>query len=231
MKNTIKLILATASVALLAACGGGGGGGTPAPVASTRTFDVSTALRAITVSGQNSNFSISSSNGCTGTGSFTASGATTSTTFESQAALSATSMLNINYTNCTPATISSTTTTYFDTNYVPLGASSDKYLVYTGTFNAPTTARVGDVGIISNLSRYTNSSKTTQDGTGQLSYVVEADTTDSALITVVTKSYTMANALELTQLTKYRINSSNQFTLVSITIQYANGVNIVMTRT
>lgn len=30
MKNTIKLILATASVALLAACGGGGGGGSSA---------------------------------------------------------------------------------------------------------------------------------------------------------------------------------------------------------
>jgi hypothetical protein len=228
MKNAIKYTLAASALALLAACGGGG---TPAPQASTLTFDVSTALRAITVSGQNSNFSISSSNGCTGTGSFTASGATTSTTFEGQAALSATSMLNINYANCTPATISSTSTTYFNTNYVPLGASSDKYLVYTGTFNAPTTARVGDVGIISNLSRYTNSSKTTQDGTGQLSYVVEADTADSAFITVVTKSYTMGNSLELTQLTKYRINSSSQLTLVSITIQYANGVNIVMTRT
>lgn len=228
MKNAIKYTLAASALALLAACGGGG---TPAPQASTLTFDVSTALRAITVSGQNSNFSISSSNGCTGTGSFTASGATTSTTFEGQAALSATSMLNINYANCTPATISSTSTTYFNTNYAPLGASSDKYLVYTGTFNAPTTARVGDVGIISNLSRYTNSSKTTQDGTGQLSYVVEADTADSAFITVVTKSYTMGNSLELTQLTKYRINSSSQLTLVSITIQYANGVNIVMTRT
>jgi hypothetical protein len=233
MKTAIKLLFATVSIALITACGGGSGGGseTVAPVASTLTFDVNAALRAITASGQNSNLSISSSNGCTGTGTSTASGATTSTTFEGRSALSATSTLNINYSNCSPATISNTLTSYVDTNYVPLGALGDKYLVYTGAFNAPTTARVADVGIISNFSRYTNSSKTTQDGTGQLSYVVEADSANSALITVVTKSYTMANSLELTQLTKYRINSSNQFTLVSITIQYANGVNIIMTRT
>lgn len=228
MKNTIKLLLATVSVALLTACGGGGGGGTATPAASALTFDLSTALRAAIISGQNSNLSITSSNGCVGTGSFTASGATTGATFEGRSALSATSMLNINYTNCSPATISSTSTTLYDTNYVPLGTTGDRDLVYTGTFNSPTNVKVGDVGIISNFSSFTNA---TQDGTGQLSYVVEADAVDSALITVVTKSYTIGNSLELTQLTKYRINSYNQFTLVSFTTQYANGLNIVMTRT
>lgn len=233
MKNTIKYTLAASAVALLAACGGGGGGGggTTGPVASNLTFNASSAIRSLTAAGQNATFSVSSSNGCTGSGSYAVGAATTSTTFESQSALSSTSMLNINYTNCSPATISSTTTGYTDINYVPLGVSGDKYIVYTGGFNAPSTARVGDVGIIGNALRYTNSSKTTQDGTAQLSYVVEADTESTALITVATKTYNISNSLESTQLTKYRINSSNTMALVSITIQYANGVNIVLTRT
>lgn len=231
MKSAIKYTLAATAVAVLTACGGGGGGGSSGPVASTLTFNVSSAIRSLTASGQSATFSVSASNGCTGSGSYTVGAANTSTTFESQSALSSTAMLNINYTNCTPATISSTTTNYTDTNYVPLGVSGDKYLVYSGGFNVPSTARVGDVGIIGNALRYTNSSKTTQDGTAQVSYVVEADTESTAMITVSTKAYNSSNSLESTQLTKYRINSSNTMSLVSITIQYANGVNVVFTRT
>jgi hypothetical protein len=231
--KALKYTLATASFALLAACGGGGGGGgggTTAVIASALTFDVRAGLRSLNVSGQNATFSVSASNGCSGSGSYNVSPTSTSTTFEGQPALSSTAVLIINYTNCTPATISSTTVGYSDTNYVPLGASGEKYLVYTGTFNTPNTARVGDVGIVANALRYTNSSKTTQDGSAQISYVVEADTETTALITVITKGYDRFNTLETTQLTKYRITSANALSLVSLTIQYANGVNIVFTR-
>jgi hypothetical protein len=231
MKNAIKYTLAASAVALLSACGGGGGGGgSSGPAASALTFNVGTALQAITASGQNATFSVTSSNSCVGSGSFAVSAPTTSTTFEGGAALSAVSMLNINYTNCTPATISNTTTNYYTSNYAPLGASGDSYLVYTGTFNVPATAKVGDVGIIGNAVRYSNSSKTTQTGTAKLSYIVEADTETTAMITVATKAYSSSNALETTQLTKYRINSSNVMTLASLTIQYANGTNVLFTR-
>ena len=227
--NDTKLVIVAAAAALLTACGGGGGG-SAGQVASSLTFNASSAIRSLNTSGQSATFSVSSSNGCTGSASYTVGAATTNTTFETQTALSSTSMLNINYTNCTPATISSTTTNYMDTNYAPLGVSGEKYIVYTG-YIAPTTARVGDVGIIGNFLRYTNSSKTTQDGTGQFSYVVEADSENTALITVSTKAYSIPTALESTQLTKYRISSSNVMSLVSITIQYASGINIVLTRT
>ena len=236
MYRKVKLALEISAVALLSACGGGSGsgvsgGGRTGPVASSLTFNASTAMRSLAVSGQTANFSVSSSDGCTGSGSFTAGATTTSNTFENQSALSSTSMFNINYTNCTPAIISSTTTNYTDTNYVPLGVSGEKYIVYTGGFNVPSTARVGEVGIIGNALRYTSSSKTIQDGTAQLSYVVEADTESTALITVSTKTYSISNSLESTQLTKYRINSSNTMSLVSMTIQYATGANVVLTRT
>lgn len=229
MKAAIKYTLAATAVAVLTACGGGGGGGTT-QTASTLTFNVGSALQAITAAGQNATFTVSASNGCAGSGSYAVGAPTTSTTFEGNAALSSVSMLNINYTNCTPATISNTVTNYYNSNYVPLGASGDSYLVYTGTFNVPSTAKVGDVGIIGNAVRYSNSSKTTQTGTAQLSYIVEADTETTAMITVATKAYNSSNTLETTQLTKYRINSANTLSLVSLTIQYANGTNVVFTR-
>ena len=228
MKASIKYTLAATAFAVLSACGGGGGG--IAQTASTLTFNVGLALRAITAAGQNATFTVSQNNGCAGSGSYTVSAPTTSTTFEGNAALSSFSMLNINFTNCTPATISNTVTNYYNSNYVPLGASGDSYLVYTGTFNVPSTAKVGDVGIIGNAVRYSNSFKTTQTGTAQLSYVVEADTETTAMITVATKVNNSSNALEATQLTKYRINSANTLALVSLTIQYADGTNVVFTR-
>lgn len=230
MLKALKHLFVTVSVALLAACGGGGGGSS-GPATSTLTFNVGSALQAITASGQTANFSVSASNGCTGSGSYAVGAPTTSTTFEGNAALSSVSMLNISYANCTPATISNTVTNYYNSNYAPLGASGDSYLVYTGAFNVPSTAKVGDVGIIGNAIRYSNSTKTTRTGTAQLSYVVEADSDTTAMITVATKAYNSSNTLETTQLTKYRINASNTLTLVSLTIQYANGTNVVFTRT
>ena len=230
MKTKLNYMLAATAVAVLAACGGGGGGGST-QVASTLTFNVGSALQAITAAGQNATFSVSASNGCTGSGSYAVSAPNTSTTFEGNAALSSVSMLNINYTNCTPATISNTVTNYYNSNYAPLGASGDSYVGYTGAFNVPSAAKVGDVGIIGNAVRYSNSSKTSQTGTAKLSYIVEADTESTAMITVATKAYNSSNTLETTQLTKYRINSSNTLSLVSLTIQYANGTNVVFTRT
>jgi hypothetical protein len=230
--QALKYTLVATLFALLAACGGGGGGGgsDSGVVASTLTFDVRAALRSLNAAGQNASFSVSQNNGCSGSGTYNISPASTSTTFEGQAALSSTAVLVINFTNCTPAVSSNTVIGYTDLNYTPLGASGDKYVVYTGGFNIPNTARVGDVGIVSNALRYTNSSKTTQDGTIQVSYIAEADTATTAIATVITKTYTMANVLESTVLTKYRVNSSNTMSLVSQTLQYPNGTSLVLTR-
>jgi hypothetical protein len=226
MKIIQTFTLAVAS-ALLVACGGGGGSGGGTTV-SNLSFNVQAALRTLAIAGQNATFTVSGD--CSGTGTYTASPATTSTTFEAKSAFSSVAVLVINLSNCTPAVISSTATNYYDTNYLPLGASGDRYLVYTGSLNIPTAAKVGDAGIAGNLLRYTNSSKTVPDGSGQLSYVVEADTETTAILTVVTKVYANSSALESTQLTKYRVNSSNVLSLLSLTIQNASGVNLVLTK-
>lgn len=223
----MKIAVFAASVAILTACGGGGDDA-PTPTTSDTTYNLDAALKSITASGQTVNFEITASNGCVGSGVYGVSPANRSTTFEGRSALEATSVLNISYTNCTPATFSQTTTTYYDSNYLPLGSIGNYYTVYT--LNVPTSVKVGDVGVIGNGVRYTDSTKTVRNGSVQLSYIVEPESASTAFITVATKVYNASNTLETTQLTKYRINTANSLSLESLTIQYANGVNVVFTR-
>lgn len=196
MYRKVKLALEISAVALLSACGGGSGsgvsgGGRTGPVASSLTFNASTAMRSLAVSGQTANFSVSSSDGCTGSGSFTAGATTTSNTFENQSALSSTSMFNIQLHKLYSCNNFKHNNKLHGHKLRTTWCFRRKYIVYAGGFNVPSTARVGEVGIIGNALRYTSSSKTIQDGTAQLSYVVEADTESTALITVSTKTYSI----------------------------------------
>lgn len=233
MKN-IKMIAALCMAAGLVACGGGGGGegaGEPQSTSSL-TFNLESAYKTLVASGQSVNFKITASNSCTGSATITSSPANTSTTFEGTAAVSSTTVYNFSYTNCTPATISETTVSYYDTNYLPLGtaAQGGNYLVVNGSINIPTSIKVGDAGVLGSMTRYTDSTKSTINGSTQLSYVVESDTSTSALVTIATKGYNASNVLESTQLTKYKIDSASKLTAQSITIQYANGTNVVLTK-
>lgn len=229
--KSIKMIAALCMAASLAACGGGGGDGDTQSTSSL-TFNLESAYKALVASGQTVNFKITASNSCTGTATITSSPANTSTTFEGQAAVASTTVYNFSYTNCTPATISETTVNYYSTNYLPLGSEDqgEDYTVVNGTINIPAAVRVGDAGVLGSMTRYTDNTKSTVDGSIQLSYAVESDTSTTALVTVATKSYNASNVLEGTQLTKYRIDSSSKLTAQSITIQYANGINVVMTK-
>lgn len=229
--RSIKMIAALSMAASLVACGGGGGDGDTQST-STLTFNLESAYKALIASGQTANFKITASNSCTGTATITSSPANTSTTFESKAAVTSTTVYNFSYTNCTPATISETTVNYYDTNYLLLGtaAQGGNYLVVNGSLNVPSSIKVGDAGVLGSMTRYTNSTKLTVNGSAQLSYVVESDTSSTALVTIATKSYSASNVLESTQLTKYKIDSASKLTAQSITIQYANGTNVVLTK-
>lgn len=228
------MIAALTMAAGLVACGGGGGGGGDAEpkATSSLTFNLESAYKALVASGQAVNFKVTASNSCTGSATITSSPANTSTTFEGTAALSSTTVYNFSYTNCTPATISETTVNYYSSNYLPLGTAKQvgNYAVVNGSLNIPTSLKVGDAGVLGSMTRYTDSTKSTVNGSAQLSYVVESDTSTTALVTISTKGYDASNVLESTQITKYKIDSSSKMTAQSITIQYANGINIVMTK-
>lgn len=228
MKNTIKLLLATASVALLTACGGGGGGGTVStgPVASTNTFNVMSGWQRLVSTGFSKTFNVTGT--CTGTMTITAAPATTATTFEGSAALSAASVGSYSWTGCTPPSGSTTSIEYYNSNYVPLGRSivSGDYGVFATAPSLPMTARVGDVYVIGTLTEYTNSTKNTPDGREDSTLLMEPDTATTAIANIISKSYNASGTLTSTEQNRYRVAADGGLTFISFDIQYANGSTV-----
>ena len=221
MKNTIKLLLATARVALLAACGGGGGdgGGSSGPVVSTLSF-TTTPLRNLRQVATSGTFSISGS--CSGSGTEN-SGAPYTTNLYG-ATYGKTSVLTLNYTNCTGSG-AATTNRFYDVNFSTLAvlASDGKFTEATVINALPATVRVGDTITLSNFRTFSNSSKTTQIQTGVQSIVVEADTSLSVVLNIVTQVYDSSNRLSQTAQSKYRLNSSGEVKEISFKIDIPSG--------
>lgn len=211
---------------LLSACGGGGGGEATAvqgPAASTVSFPLQSGYRALIASGLAKSFTISGT--CSGSGNKSSSPANTAATFEGTAGFSATSTLTLTYTNCTPASTAVTSTAYFDTNYDPRGVNSIgvNYGVYLTPLVIPTSVTVGGTGTLGTLTLYTSSTKATPNGRIDLSYVVEAETSTTAIVNLIAKIYNSAGTLTATEQDRYRITATGALTPTSIDIQYANG--------
>ena len=214
----------SASLVLLTACGGGGGGGAPTPtgpVTSTLSFPLQTGYRTLTANGAANNFTIIGT--CSGSGSHTVAGAKTATTFEGAAALSGASTWTLSFTNCTPSSTAATSTTYYDSNYIPRGFSSVgiNYGVYLTAPTIPSSIMVGNTGTIGTQTLYTNSTKTVGNGTSVVSYVVEPDTATTAIINLIDRSYNSSGTLTATEQDRYRIDSAGNWTPLSADIQYA----------
>jgi hypothetical protein len=231
MINTIKLLLATASVALLTACGGGGGG-TPTVVASTSTFNILAAYVSTFTSTSVNPFTITGTSGSTAiTGSGTATvGSVTSGTFEGNAALRRSTTVTGSFTaNGQTVPLNATSVSWTDSNYVPLGSVDDEYTVINGTPTLPTAARVGDTGPVYTANRYTSSAKTTSVGTITSTYVVEADTASTALVTLINTYKNTSNTTTKIGTAQFRITTGNSFTRIKETLlDYSNNLNLTL---
>jgi hypothetical protein len=222
--------------ALVAGCGGGGGGGGgdsahTEPAVSTLSFPVRSGMNAATARGVRESLratgtalTTGTDGDCTGTYQNTDGPAAGGATFEGSPALSVTSVSIVTYTNCTPASSTVTGTTYFDSNYVPLGVDvqGGEYGVYTPPAVIPTTAKVGDFGIIGTMILYLDSTKNTEIGHRDDSFVIEPDTANTAIINLIAKFYDISNVLESTQQERYRINANGDITLISLEVLYAD---------
>ena len=219
-KRTVVAALGSIALALtLSACGGGGdSGSTATPVTS---FALQAGYKARVAAGSSDNFSISGT--CGGTATTTTSSASPAT-FEGVAGYSAGQTATLNLTGCTPATAAVTGTSYYDANYTPLG-SSIPGVEYTKFITAPpalpTIIKVGDTALYATLTVYADSTKTTVTGQRQLSYVVEADSSTTALITLIMRSYNNASQLLFTAQSKYRIAGDGTLNIVSMDVQYS----------
>lgn len=223
MNKTTSMLLICAALAL-AACGGGGGGGpaSTGPVASANAFNLQSAYANYVRLGSVKTFSISGS--CTGSTTLNTAPAATTTTFEGRFAYSAATVSTTTLTNCTPASSSNTLVRYYDSNYMPVGRTgSTQYAIYATAPTIPTSARVGDAGVVGTLTVYTNSSKTVLSEREETSYVVEPDTATTAIVNIITRSYNASNVLTSTEQDRYRIAADGTLSAVSFDIQYANG--------
>lgn len=235
MKNW-KTIFAVVCGLAVSACGGGGGGTTaaPAPVASTSTFNLLAASKSQVSTPNSSNFSVGgtlSGFAVTGSGTET-NGAVTAGTFEGVSALQQTTTVTGTATgNGTSFPLASSSISWTDSNYIPLGESGgSEYIVIKGTPTIPTAARVNDTGGIYTANRYTSSTKTSLIGTLVVTYVVEADTASTALVTILSAYKNTLGATTKTGTSQLRVTTSNTFARVKVTaVDPANSISLTIT--
>ena len=220
------------STALLSACGGGGGDSTPA-AAPVTAFPLQAGYKARVASGSTDNFAVSGI--CTGTAVITTAAATAAT-FEGVPGFAATETVTLNVPNCTPATSAATGTTYYDANYIPLGTSTPgieyaRFLTLPPAF--PTSVKPGYTADFATLTTYSDSTKATVTGKLVLSYVIESDTSTTALANFITRGYDAAGQPVFTQQIKYRIAADGTLTTVSIDVQNSttSTTHLVLTKT
>jgi hypothetical protein len=204
---------------------GGGGGNASGPVVSTLHFPFLSAYQASTASGMSKAFTVSGD--CSGSGTFIAAPATMLATFETVSAYSAGATFSWTASNCSSSTL--TYTAYYTTSYLPLGDSQTSlYGVFAATPTIPALVSVGDTGIIGTETLYLNSSKGTQTGRYDYTYIIEADTATSAIVNIVRKIYNSGGTLTTTEQHRYRITETGPLTYASIVITHPSSSSILV---
>ncbi|MEQ1527607.1 MAG: FG-GAP-like repeat-containing protein, partial [Gallionella sp.] len=154
-----------------------------------------------------------------------ASSAPVPATFEGTSAVSTTNTTIIDFTNCNPTHTSSNANDFYDSNYDPLGTidSSGEYGVYLTPLSIPFSVKVGDTGSIGIKNKYTDSTKVSFSGRDVISYLIEPDTANTAIVNVINKSYDVSGILISTEQDRSRILANGIMISVSADIQFANG--------
>ncbi|MDP2255445.1 MAG: hypothetical protein Q8K05_05195 [Polaromonas sp.] len=198
----------------LSACGGGSSGSI-----STPSFPLKSAYSTLVANGYTKTYTVSGT--CSGTASEMVAPAKPGAIFEGTPGFSADSTVTISLTNCTQATTTATLTSYYDTNYTPLGFNvvGGDYGVYLTPAVIPVSAVVGDSGIIGTVTTYTNSTKTTPTGREDVSYAVGPDAVNTAIVNLTFKIYDPAGVLGSTEQDRYRITTDGVITPVSKTVE------------
>ena len=219
MKLRYLTAAALAATTFLQGCGGGGDAGTS--ITPVTSFPLLAGYKARITAGASDNYAVSGT--CAGNAAITTAAAVAAT-FEGVTGYSATQTATITFTNCTPASTAVTGTSYYDTSFSLLGSSTPgiDYTKYaTAPPALPTSVKVGDTAVFSTLTVYADSTKATVTGQRLLSYVIEADTTTTAIANLITKGYNASGQLLFTQQSRYRIAADGSLTVISIDVQYS----------
>jgi hypothetical protein len=209
--------------ALLAACGGGGGD-TPQTTTNTTpatSFALAAGYKARVASGATDNFNVTGS--CTGTATISTA-ASVPATFEGVSGYSSAQTSTVNFTNCSPASSTSTGTTYYNLSIVPIGLAiaGGEYAVFTAAPAVlPASVKVGDTAVVATMNSYADSTKLVPIGQRIVSYAIEADTSTTVIANVITRSYDQGGALLSTEQSRYRMAESGTLTRLTIDVQFS----------
>jgi hypothetical protein len=226
MSSRIRFLLAASLISLFTACGGGGGDSVAPPVTTIDTYQFKTAwvnyfndssTLNFTVSGMVSGVTIS------GTGKLT-QGVPSTGTFENVVGLQKTSVVTGNLTGTLNGVVvtvplDATSTSYVDTNYLPLGQTDAEggYVVVTGTVTIPQTVKIGDTGPLYAGTFYSSSAKISPLGTFAVSYAVKPDTItgSDALLSLIEVDQDASTGKSSTSTRTFRMTSAGGLTRLS----------------
>lgn len=205
--------------------GGCGGSSSPPPstiVTSTLSFSLAQAIANFAANNESYPSTLGGTyQGVNGNGSGTATfNAATATTFEGQQAFARVTTISGTISNGTSsASYAGSGTDYYTTDYELLGfAGTDDYCVFQSTADFPASIKVGDTATLPTANCYSDSTKTVSVGTATLSYVVKADTANSAFVDLTENTYNLSGALEASTQSTYRIDEAGTLSPVSIAI-------------
>lgn len=190
-------------------------------VGSALKFPLALAYRARVAAGSSERLAVSGS--CSGKATIT-EGVPVSVNFEGAAALASSQTALLNFADCSPNASSVSGTNYYDATFGILGSITvgQEYAKVTGTAAAlPTLVQVGDSGSVATLNLFTDNSKSVSTGRRQLTYLLEADSPNTAIVNFVARTYSPTDQLVSTQQSRYRIQIDGGLKLVSIEFQGA----------
>lgn len=237
--HPFKLFIYVWVIAALAACGGGGGGSSADPVRSTETFQIRHAYIELLKPSQHT-FNVSGTstkNGnvvaLSGNGVVTYSDLVSGTFGGNVAFVQTTSITGNVAGNGQNLPLADTSNTYYDSSNVTLGTTrASSY--YERDINSvalpPLTANVGDSGALWTLNAYSNSTKSLSTGKTVFSYVIEADTANTALLKVITNVFDASSTKIGNGVAVFRITPAGEITRLYETslVTTAEGVEVLL---
>ena len=183
--------------------------------ASSATFPLRTAYRDTLAQAQQTRYTISGT--CSGLATETRAAAVPST-FEWVGGSAVASTLTGRYDDCTPASFTASSVTYYDifTRIQGEVVAGSEYAVATSAVELPESVVVGDTGQIGTLDVYASSAKTSRLGTRVLSYVIEpGPAAGTAVVNLIARTYGPGNQLQSTSQSRYRLTTTGQVTVRS----------------
>lgn len=229
MPNLLHFLLIPVAASLVS-CGGSDGfdflSGPSAPLqsSSTQSFPFAQAVADFVSTNHSYNVSVSGTVGgkaATGSGTFTYTAAIGST-FEGQSAFKESiALATVISAGGITLPFVAVGDNFFTTNYDPLGSSSPgglDYCVVQGNPSYPHAVKVGDTPIIGTYNCYQDDTKSVATENDIERLVVEADTSTTVLVNVITESFTLTNSLDFKIEDRYRVDENGDMNWASITL-------------